>query len=179
MNHKRVERIWRQEGLRVPSKQPKKGRLWLNDGSCIRLRSEYRNHVWSYDFVHERTHDGRTLRILTVIDEYSRECLALRVERSFTSHKVLDTLAKLFIRHGTVASINSVRVAIPALNGLLEVGHRDSKTESGVLVQRLLSVLPSPRAFLQRRCYDVGVLGVAIESHGVKLWLFPAMNALG
>ena len=105
VNHKRVERIWRREGLRVPSKQPKKGRLWLNDGSCIRLRPKYKDHVWSYDFVHERTHDGRTLRILTVIDEYSRECLALRVERSFTSRKVLDTLAKLFIRRVLIPTI--------------------------------------------------------------------------
>jgi len=107
VNYKRVERIWRQEGLRVPSKQPKKGRLWLNDGSCIRLRPEYKNHVWSYDFVHERTHDGKAMRILTVIDEYSRECLALLVERTFTSRKVLDALAKLFIERGTPDYIRS------------------------------------------------------------------------
>lgn len=73
VNHKRVERIWRQEGLKVPQKQPKRGRLWLNDGSCVRLRPTHRNHVWSYDFVADRTHDGRPLRLLTVIDEYSRE----------------------------------------------------------------------------------------------------------
>jgi putative transposase len=107
VNHKRVERIWRQEGLRVPSRQPKRGRLWLNDGSCIRLRPEYKDHVWSYDFVHDRTHDGRALRILTVIDEYSRESLAVRVERSFTSRKVIDTLARLFIRRGTPDYIRS------------------------------------------------------------------------
>ena len=112
VNHKRVERIWRREGLRVPSKQPKRGRLWLNDGLCIRLRPEYKNHVWSYDFVYERTHDGRVLRILTLIDEYSRECLALRVERSFTSRKVLDTLAKLFIRRGTPDYLNEARVLV-------------------------------------------------------------------
>ena len=98
VNHKRVERIWRQEGLKIPKRQPKRGRLWLNDGSSIRLRPEYKNHVWSYDFVHERTHDGRPLRILTIIDEYSRECLAIRVERRFSSRDVLMTLAKLFIR---------------------------------------------------------------------------------
>jgi len=80
-NHKRVERIWRQEGLKVPQRQPKRGRLWLNDGSCVRLRPTHRNHVWSYDFVAELTHDGRPLRLLTVIDEYSRECLAIVVER--------------------------------------------------------------------------------------------------
>ena len=107
VNHKRVERIWRQEGLRVPSRQPKRGRLWLNDGSCIRLRPEYKDHVWSYDFVHDRTHDGRALRILTVIDEYSRESLEVRVERRFTSRQVIDTLAKLFIRRGTPGYIRS------------------------------------------------------------------------
>ena len=74
VNHKRVERIWRQEGLKVPSKQPKRGRLWLTDGSCIRLRPLYRHHVWAYDFVADRTHDGRPLKMLTVLDEYSREC---------------------------------------------------------------------------------------------------------
>ena len=73
VNHKRVERIWRREGLKVPAKQRKRSRLWLNDGSCIRLRPEHRNQVWTYDFVHERTHDGRALRMMTVLDEYSRE----------------------------------------------------------------------------------------------------------
>ena len=107
VNHKRVERIWRQEGLKVPKKQPKRGRLWLNDGSCIRLRPEYKNHVWAYDFVHERTHDGRPLRMLTIIDEYSRECLALRVERRFSSRDVLMTLARLFIYRGTPDYIRS------------------------------------------------------------------------
>jgi putative transposase len=101
VNHKRVERIWRQEGLRVPKRQPKRGRLWLNDGSCIRLRPEYRDHVWSYDFVHERTHDGRPLRLLTMVDEYSRECLAIMVARKLGSEDVLSTLARLFVRRGT------------------------------------------------------------------------------
>lgn len=75
VNHKRVERIWRQEGLKVPSRQPKRSRLWLNDGSCIRLRPEHKDHVWSYDFVADRTKNGRPLKILTLIDEYTRECL--------------------------------------------------------------------------------------------------------
>jgi len=79
VNKKRVERIWKQEGLKVPRKQPKRGRLWLNDGSCVRHRPQRPNHVWSYDFVHDRTHNGRPLKILTVIDEYTRECLSLRV----------------------------------------------------------------------------------------------------
>lgn len=76
VNHKRVARIWRREGLKVPGKQPKRGRLWLNDGSCIRLRPQHRNHVWAYDFVEDRTRDGRKFRMLTVIDELTRECLA-------------------------------------------------------------------------------------------------------
>ena len=79
VNHKRVERIWRQQGLKVPARQPKRGRLWFNDGSCIRLRPEYRNHVWAYDFVFDRTGDGRQLKFLTVVDEYSRRCLAIEV----------------------------------------------------------------------------------------------------
>ena len=88
MNHKRVERIWRQEGLKVPSRQPKRGRLWLNDGSCIRLRPLHRNHVWSYDFVSERTHDGRALKLLTVLDEYTRECVAIKVARKIQADGV-------------------------------------------------------------------------------------------
>ncbi len=85
MNHKRVERIWRREGLKVPKKQPKRGRLWLNDGSCIRLKSERKGHVWAYDFVACRTEDGRPVRMLTVIDEYTRECLAIRTARRIRS----------------------------------------------------------------------------------------------
>ena len=100
VNHKRVERIWRREGLKVPQRQPKRGRLWLNDGSCIRKRPAYRHHVWSYDFIHERTHDGRPLRLLTVIDEYSREALAIVVARKMNAQDVLRTLARLFVRYG-------------------------------------------------------------------------------
>ena len=107
VNHKRVERIWRQEGLKVPKKQLKRGRVWLNDGSCIRLRPLYRHHVWSYDFVADRTHDGRPLRMLTVIDEHSRECLAIAVGRSLTSDDVLATLTDLFTRYGPPTFIRS------------------------------------------------------------------------
>jgi len=92
VNTKRVARIWRQEGLKVPAKQPKRGRLWLNNGSCVRLRPEWRHHVWAYDFVQERTHDGRPFRMLTVVDEYSRECLAVLVGRSIKSEDVLALL---------------------------------------------------------------------------------------
>ncbi len=101
VNAKRVERIWRQEGLKVPRKQPKRGRLWFADGSCIRRRAEHRNHVWSYDFVFERTHDGRPLRMLTLVDEYTRECLAIDVERRLDSEDVLDCLEALFVSRGT------------------------------------------------------------------------------
>ena len=100
VNHKRVERIWRQEGLKVPQRQPKRGRLWLNDGSCIRLRPLYRGHVWSCDFVASRTHDGRALKLLTVLDQHTRECLAIVVARKIRAHDVLEVLADLFVRHG-------------------------------------------------------------------------------
>lgn len=107
INHKRVERIWREEGLKVPKKQPKRGRLWLNDGSCVRLRPTHRNHVWSYDFVADRTHDGRSIKMLTVIDEFSRECLAIVTERRLKSDDVLDCLTEMFIRHGAPEYIRS------------------------------------------------------------------------
>jgi transposase InsO family protein len=107
VNHKRVERIWRREGLKVPQKQPKRARLWLNDGSCIRLRPEHRNHVWSYDFVADRTSDGKAFRMLTIIDEYTRECLSILVKRSITSADVLDELYRLFLLRGTPEYIRS------------------------------------------------------------------------
>ncbi|MBB3775409.1 transposase InsO family protein [Erythromicrobium ramosum] len=107
VNRKRVERIWRREGLKVPQKQPKRGRFWLNDGSCIRLRPEYPGHVWSYDFVEDRTHDGRKFRILSIIDEASRECLALPVGRWLRSEDVLAALAELFVTRGPPAHIRS------------------------------------------------------------------------
>lgn len=107
VNRKRVERIWRREGLKVPQKQPKRGRLWLNDGSCIRLRPEYPGHVWAYDFVEGRTHDGRKFRILAIIDEASRECVALLVARRIRSADVLAILAQLFILRGPPAHIRS------------------------------------------------------------------------
>ncbi len=107
VNHKRVERIWRQEGLRVPKKQPKRKRLWLADGSCVRLRPEYRDHVWSYDFVFERTLDGRPLKLLTMLDEYSRECLTIEVGRKLSSEDVLRVLGRLFVRRGIPSYIRS------------------------------------------------------------------------
>jgi len=100
VNHKRVERIWPEEGLKVPQKQPKQRRLWLNDGSCIRLRPTHRNHVWSYDFVMDRTSDGRPIRLLTIVDDYTRECLAIDVAKTLTSEDVLERLSDLFVRRG-------------------------------------------------------------------------------
>jgi putative transposase len=107
VNVKRVERIWRREGLKVPPKQPKRGRLWLNDGSCIRLRPEYPNHVWSYDFVEDRTHNGRKYRMLNVIDEFTREGIAIRVSRKLKALDVIDVLSDLFILRGIPAHIRS------------------------------------------------------------------------
>ena len=107
VNHKRVERIWRREGLKVPQKQPKKGRLWLNDGSCIRLRPEHKDHVWSYDFVVDRTSDGRAFKILNILDEYTRECLAVLVERRITSEDVINQLYTLFLVRGVPEHIRS------------------------------------------------------------------------
>jgi len=107
VNHKRVERIWRKEGLKVPQKQPKRRSLWLNDGSCIRLRPQFKDHVWSYDFVTDRTADGRAFRILNIIDEYTRECLAMLVKRHITSQDVIDQLFELIIFRGIPEHIRS------------------------------------------------------------------------
>jgi putative transposase len=103
----RIERLWRREGLKVPSRQPKRGRLWLNDGSCVRLRPQYRNHVWSCDFVHCRTDDDKAFRTLNILDEFSRECLAIRVRRKLNSTDVIDALTDLFILRGSPAYMRS------------------------------------------------------------------------
>ena len=107
VNDKRVERIWRREGLKVPAKQPKRGRLWLNDGSCIRLRAERPNHVWSYDFVEDRTHEGRKYRMLNIVDEFTHECLAIRIARKLKSADVIDVLSDLFILRGVPGHVRS------------------------------------------------------------------------
>ncbi|MGB7498044.1 MAG: IS3 family transposase [Candidatus Acidiferrum sp.] len=103
----RVQRIWRREGLKVPQKQRPRKRLWLNDGSCIRLRPERANHVWSYDFVSAMTHDGRTLRMLTLIDEYTRESLAIRVARRLGRYEVIEALADVMLFRGIPENIRS------------------------------------------------------------------------
>lgn len=107
VNHKRVERIWRREGLKVPKKQPRRGRLWLNDGSCVRLRPERKDHVWAYDFVHARTHEGRPLRLLVIVDEHTRECLSIDVARKLTSDDVLERLAWLMATRGVPDHVRS------------------------------------------------------------------------
>ena len=122
VNHKRIERLWRLEGLKVPQRQPKRKRLWFADGSCVRLRPQYRDHVWSYDFVHCRTTDGRAFRLLVVIDEFSRECLAITVARRLTSRDVLHTLGELFVHRGLpchIRSDNGAEFAAKAVRGWL------------------------------------------------------------
>jgi transposase InsO family protein len=123
VNHKRVERLWRREGLKVPKKQRKRGRLWMTDGSCLRLRPEHRNHVWAYDFVADRTANGRPLKILTIVDEFSRECLAIDVARSIRSIDVLETLAGLFLERGApeyLRSDNGPEMTSALIRGWLE-----------------------------------------------------------
>ncbi len=137
VNHKRVERIWRQEGLKVPKRQPKRSRLWLNDGSCVRQRAESPDHVWSYDFVLDRTQDGRPLRMLTLVDEYTRECLAIAVARSLKADDVLDCLAELFMSRGTPAYLRSD-------NGSEFTAHRVQEWLARVGVQTLFIAPGSP-----------------------------------
>ena len=132
VKHKRVERIWRQEGLKVRERQPKRGRLWLDDGSCIRLRPLYRGHVWSYDFVASRTHDGRALKLLTVLDEHTRECLAIVVARKIRAHDVLEVLADLFVRHGPPRSHNGPEFSAKLVAAVLGArGRRDALYRAG------------------------------------------------
>ena len=100
INHKRVERIWKENGLKVPKKQPKRKRLWLNDGSCIRLRPEYKNHVWSYDFVTDQLENKKKLRWLNIIDEYSRICIFSEPRRNWRHQDIIEVLSDCFILHG-------------------------------------------------------------------------------
>ena len=135
VNLKRVERIWRREGLKVPQKQPRRGRLWLNDGSCICLRPEHPNHVWSYDFVEDRTRDGRKFRMLNVIDEFTRECLAIRVGRKLKLIDVIDVLSDLLILRGIpghVRSDNGPEFIAKAVRGwIAAVGAKTAYIEPG------------------------------------------------
>ncbi len=107
MGKDRVQRIWRREGLKVPARQKPRGRLWLNDGSCVRLRPTHRHHVWSYDFVDAQTHDGRSLRLLVMLDEFTRECLAIRVARRLNSAHVIEVLGDCMLAHGVPEHVRS------------------------------------------------------------------------
>ena len=120
VNHKSAERIWREEGLKVPSRQPKRRRLWLNEGYCISLRPIHSDHVWSYDYVEDRTHDGRKLKMLTMIDEYTRECLTIDAERRIRSDDVINRIEQLFVRRGMhdhIRSDNGSEFALEADRG--------------------------------------------------------------
>jgi len=107
VNHKRVERIWREQGLKVAGRQKKRHRLWLNDSSCIRLRPEYKDHVWSYDIIEDKTYNGKRFRILNIMDEYTRECLLSFASRRITSSEVVEFLAELFCNRGLPVYIRS------------------------------------------------------------------------
>ena len=135
VNVKRVERIWRREGLKVPMKQPKRGRLWLNDGSCIRLKAAHRNHVWAYDFVEHRTHDGRKMRMLCVVDEFTREALAIRVARRLRSNDIIDVLADLMLERGAPEHIRSDNgpefIALVVRQWIAAVGAKTAYIEPG------------------------------------------------
>ena len=119
----------------MPARQPKRGRLWLNDGSCVRLRPERTNHVWAYDFVEDRTRDGRKFRMLNVVDEFTRECLTIRVGRKLGAADVIDALADLFIARGTPAHIrsdNGPEFVATAVKGWISgVGARTAYIERG------------------------------------------------
>src|SRR5262249_14947785 len=144
INDKRVERIWQREGLKVPHKQPKRSRLWLADGSCIRLRPQQRNHVWSYDFVEDRTHDGRKYRMLNVLDEFSHECLPIPVAPKLKAIDVIDVLSDLFILRGVPAHIRSD-------NGPEFVAKAVARS-TGTHVRQPRSVLSVKISFLPANC---------------------------
>jgi transposase InsO family protein len=123
VNHKRIERIWRQEGLKVPKRQKKRKRLWFNNGSCVRLRPMYKNHVWSYDFMFDRTSDGRKFKILNIIDECTRESLLVDIGRKLNHDDVLHNLTELFINRGIpeyIRSDNGSEFIAKEVRGLLE-----------------------------------------------------------
>ena len=154
-NDKRIERLWKREGLKVPAKQPKKGRLWFNDGSCVRLRPERPNHVWPYDFVHNRTHDGRRFRTLNIIDEFTRDCLMIRVKRRLNSVDVIDALTDLFILRGPPAFIRSDNgpefVAEAVREWITAVGAQTAYIEPDRAARQLRPVPVSPPRWRQVR----------------------------
>ena len=169
VNDKRVERIWRREGLKVPAKQPKRGRLWLADGSCLRLRAEYPNHVWSYDFVEDRTHDGRKYRMLNVIDEFTHECLAIRVARKLRATDVIDVLSDLFILRGVPGHIRSDNgpefVAKAVQEWITAVGAKTAYIAPGSPLGDLLIAVPAGTDRQRRWRWENGF----IESFNARL----------
>ena len=156
VNDKRVERLWRREGLKVPGKQPKRGRLWLNDSSCVRLRAERADHVWSYDFVHHQTHDGRAFRTLNVLDEFTRESLSIRVRRKLSSVDVIDVLTELFILRAIPAYIRSDNgpefVAGAVRQWIAAVGARTAFIEPGAFPGRTATSRASTRGCATSSC---------------------------
>ena len=197
VNHKRVERIWRQAGLKVPRKQPRRGRLWLNDGSCVRLRAERKDHVWAYDFVLARTHEGLPLRLLVVVDEWTRECLAIDVARQLGSDDVLERLSWLMATRGVpdhVRSDNGSEFTATAVREWLgKVGVKTlyidpgSPWENGYLAsfngrlrdelldRELFLSLPEARVVLDQWRMDYNHR----RPHGGLKWLTPAAFVAG
>jgi len=133
----------------VPRRQPKRGRLWLNDGSCIRLRPLHKNHVWSYDFVSTRTHDGRALKLLTVLDEYTRQCLAIKVGRKTRAHD--ETGAEMA---GQAAGPDPLHRARQSVGERLQ-RELQRQTERRVLERR--DLLHTARGNGTRRAVEAGV----------------------
>ena len=124
MSHSRVLRIWQLEGLKVPPRHPRRSRLWLADGSCVRLAPTHRNHVWSWDFVFDRT-----LKLMVVIDEFTRRCLAIHVARRIRSREALEVFAELMVEYGVpehIRSDNGPEMVAEELRNWLE--HMGSKT---------------------------------------------------
>ena len=161
VNHKRVERIWRGEGLKVPQRQPKMGQLWLNDGSCVRLRAEHPNQVWGYDFVMDKTHDGRPFRTLNIIDEYTRENLAIKVKRNLKSEDVLECLTELFCTKGTPDYIRS--------NNRSEFSAKQVRKWLNELGVKTLYIEPgSPSRRTSGRCGRMFISRVSMASSGIK-----------
>jgi len=107
VNRKRVHRLWKQEGLRVPIRQRKKRRLGHGENGILRRKAERPNHVWSDDFVFDETENGRALKILPVVDEFSRRCLTIEVGRSITAQAVIRVLERLFEEYGEPENIRS------------------------------------------------------------------------
>ena len=151
VNRKRIYRLWRQEGLKVPQKQHKKRRLGHSANSCVRRKAEYKDHVWTWDFVHDRTTNGRPLKWLSIVDEYTRECLALEVDRGITAERVIDVLADLFRIRGVpkhIRSDNGPEFIAKAIRRWLGHGGRgDALRRAGLAVgERLRRVVPQPPA---------------------------------